>query len=80
MSLTVNLGSPYESIIDSIIKRGYAGNQTEVIRQALSHYERYLEEEEVRLVHKAVTTEMENIKSGKSKTMTLDELNKRYSK
>ncbi len=66
--MNVNLGAPYEAIISKFIERGYAGNQTEVIRQALTVYERQVEEEEVRLVHKAVEFEMEKIRSGKTKT------------
>ncbi|MGC8850988.1 MAG: hypothetical protein ACP5O3_02030 [Candidatus Micrarchaeia archaeon] len=52
--MNVNLGAPYEAIMQKVIEKGYAGNQTEVIRQALTAYEREIDEEEVRLVHKAV--------------------------
>lgn len=76
--MNVNLGTPYESTIKRIIEKGYAGNQTEVIRQALTAYERLLEEEEVRLVAKAVEIEMAEIDSGKVKTYTLAEMKKRY--
>ena len=37
-----------------------------------------LEEEELYLVHKAVELEMEEIKSGKIKTISLDNLEKKY--
>ena len=76
--MNVNLGTPYEVTIQRIIEKGYAGNQTEVIRQAITAYERMLEEEEIRLVHKAVEMEMEDIRSGKVKTKTLEELEKKY--
>lgn len=76
--MNVNLGTPYEATIHRIIEKGYAGNQTEVIRQAITAYERMLEEEELRLVHKAVEMEMEDIRSGKVKTKTLEELEKKY--
>lgn len=33
--MNINLGTPYEATIRKIIEKGYAGNQTEVIRQAL---------------------------------------------
>lgn len=80
MALTVNLGPPYESIIDRILKKGYAGTQAEVIRQALAYYDRYLEEEELRLVNKGVESMMADIESGKSGTYTLEEVKKRKSK
>ena len=66
--LNVNLGAPYEAIIERLIERGYAGNQTEVIRQALMALDRQIEEDEVRLVHKAVEKEMQKIRSGETKT------------
>jgi len=77
--MNINLGAPYEATIEGIIKRGYAGNQTEVIRQALLAYERMLEEEVVRLVNKAVELEMQEIHSGKQKTFTLKEIKEKYS-
>jgi Arc/MetJ-type ribon-helix-helix transcriptional regulator len=80
MALTVNLGTPYEAIIESIIKKGYAGNQTEVIRQALTSYERQLEEEEAVLVHRGVEAAMADIRSGKAKTYTLEEVRERQAK
>ena len=77
--MNINLGVPYEATIKRIIEKGYAGNQTEVIRQAILAYERMLEEEELQLVHKAVEFEMEEIRSGRIKTKTLEELEKKYS-
>ena len=76
--MNINLGVPYEAAIKKIIENGYAGNQTEVIRQAILAYERMLEEEELELVHKAVELEMEEIRSGRIKTKTLEELEKKY--
>ncbi|HIH09411.1 MAG TPA: hypothetical protein HA254_01955 [Candidatus Diapherotrites archaeon] len=73
---TVNLGTPYEVAIEKIIEKGYAGNQTEVIRQAIMAYERMIEEEEVRLVNRAVEVEMEDIRSGKTKTYTHEQIKK----
>ncbi len=75
--MNVNLGAPYEAIIQKFIERGYAGSQTEVIRQALLAYERQVDEEEVRLVHKAVEQEMEGIRTGKIKTISYEEVKKR---
>ncbi len=66
--MNVNLGAPYEALMQRLIERGYAGNQTEVIRQALLLLEREIEEEEARLVHKAVEVEMAPILAGKAKT------------
>jgi Uncharacterised protein family (UPF0156). len=80
MALNVNLGTPYEAIIEKIINKGYAGNQTEVIRQALVAYERQIDEEEVLLVHKAVEEAMADIESGKTKVYTLDEVVKEQAK
>ena len=76
--MNVNLGTPYEITIRSIIEKGYAGNQTEVIRQALTAYERMLEEEEIMLVHKAVESEMQEMEAGRQKTYTLKEIKKKY--
>ena len=76
--MNVNLGVPYEAIVDKAIEKGYAGNQTEVIRQALLAYERMLEEEEVRLVNKGIELEMQDIKEGKIKTKSLESIKKKY--
>lgn len=76
--MNVNLDVPYEAIIKKIIKKGYAGNQTEVIRQALLAYERQLEEEEVRLVNKGIEMEMQEIKEGKIKTKSLEQIKRKY--
>ena len=78
MALNVNLGTPYEDIIKNLMKKGYAGSQTEIIRQALMFYERYINEEEVHLVNKGINSEMEKIRSGKSKTKPLSEIKKKY--
>jgi len=74
--MNVNLGEPYEAKLRKIIEKGYAGNQTEVIRQAINAYDRQLEEEEARLVQKGVEAAMRDIRSGKSKTYTWDEVKK----
>ncbi len=76
----INLGTPYEGIIERIIKKGYAGNQTEVIRQALLNYDRYLEEEEARRVEIAVEAEMKKIRSGETKTYPLEDALKKLDK
>lgn len=77
----VNLGAPYDTIIEKIIKSGYAGNRTEVIRQALRAYDKQLEEEqEQMLVSKKVEAAMADIKSGKAKTYTLEEVRERLAK
>ena len=80
MALNVNLGAPYEAIMEKIIKKGYAGNQTEVIRQALTAYERQIDEEEVMLVHKALESMMADIESGKIKTIPFEEFRKNEAK
>ena len=78
--LNVNLGTPYEAIIKNAINKGYAGNQSEVIRQALKVYDEYLEAEEMRLVAKGVEEIMADIESGKAKTYTLEEVRKKQAK
>ena len=72
--MNINLGAPYEIAIKSIIEKGYAGNQTEVIRQAILAYERMIEEEELTLVHKAVEAEMRELEAGKVKTHSFEEI------
>jgi len=74
--MNINLGAPYEAAIKSIIEKGYAGSQTEVIRQAILAYERIIEEEELALVHKAVEIEMQDIDARKSKTYSFEEIKK----
>ena len=74
--MNINLGAPYEMAIKRIIEKGYAGNQTEVIRQAVLAYERMIEEEEIILVHRAVETEMGEIEAGKIKMHSLQDIRK----
>jgi Arc/MetJ-type ribon-helix-helix transcriptional regulator len=76
MNMNINLGAPYEAAIKSIIEKGYAGSQTEVIRQAILAYERMIEEEELALVHKAVEIEMEDIDAGKITTYSFEDIKK----
>ncbi|VVB99265.1 Uncharacterised protein [uncultured archaeon] len=75
--MNANLGAPYQAIISRVIEKGYAASQTEVLRQALLAYERQLEMEEVMLVNKAVEFEMKEIKAGKIKTYTHEEIKKK---
>ncbi len=72
--MNVNLGPPYEALMQRLIERGYAGNQTELIRQALKLLEREIDDEEANLVHKAVEIEMKPIKSGKAKTHKMEDV------
>jgi len=75
--MNIRIGSPYEAVIKRIIEKGYAGNQTEVIRQALLAYERMLEGEELMLVHRAVTVEVSEIeKFKKNPSCSFDEVKK----
>ncbi len=76
--MNVNLGAPYEAILRRMIERGYAGNQTEAIRQALIEMDRKIDEEEVMLVNRGVEFEMEQIRSGKVKTKSLEQIRKKY--
>lgn len=70
----VTLGAPYERIIKKIIEKGYAGNQTEVIRQALINYEKDIDEKETELLGKAVEAEMADVRSGKAKTYPAEDV------
>ncbi len=74
--MNIILGVPYEAVIKRIIEKGYAGNPTEVIRQAILAYEHMLEEEELMLVHKAVVIEMEEIEAGRVKTHSFEDMKK----
>jgi len=72
--MNISIGSPYEAAIKRIIEKGYAGNQTEVIRQAILAYERMLEDEELMLVHRAVTAEVSEIETKKTPSFSFDEI------
>ena len=72
--MNISIGPPYEAVIKRIIEKGYAGNQTEVIRQAILAYERMLEDEELMLVHRAVTVEVSEIKAKKNTSHSFDEI------
>lgn len=76
--MNVDLGTPYEAILKKAIEKGYAGNQTEVIRQALLNYERMIEEEEAMLVNKGIEMEMQDIRQGIVKTKSLAVIKKKY--
>ena len=79
--VNVNLGEPYNVVIRGIIERGYAGNQTEVLRQAVLALQRELDErEEVLLVNKGIESEMREVKRGKSKLLTFAQLKARLKK
>ena len=74
--MNINIGRPYEEAIRRIIDKGYAGNQTEVIRQAILAYEKMLEEEEMMLVHRGVSIEMEEMQAGNIPFSSLDDMKK----
>jgi len=76
--MNVNVGAPYEAIIQKIIEKEYAGNQTEAIRQALMAYERQLDEEEKLLVAKAVETEIQEVRNGNIKTKSFEEMKNKF--
>jgi len=74
--MNISLGAPYEAAIKGIIEKGYAGTQTEAIRQAILAYERMIEEKELMLVHRAVEIEMSELDSGKVKTHSFRDIKK----
>ncbi len=74
--MNINIGTPYEAAIKRIIEKGYAGNQTEVIRQAILAYERMLDDEELMLVHRAVEMEVKEIEADEAKSFSFDQIKK----
>jgi len=74
--MNISIGSPYEAVKKRTIERGYAGNQTEVIRQAILAYERMLEDEELMLVHRAFTVEVREIEAKKTPSHSFDAIKK----
>jgi len=78
-TMNINLGAPYEAKLQKIVKRGYAGNQTEALRQAITRYEQDLEDEEAELLRIACERDIEQMhKDGRTKLYTLDEIRKKY--
>ena len=74
---TVNLGEPYEKIIKKVIEEGRAATPAEVLRQALTVYDEYLDEErENELVCRRMAQMEADRKSGKTKTYTHEEVGK----
>ncbi len=61
-----------------MIDKGYAGNQTEVVRQALLVLDRQIDEEEIRLVNKGINYEMSRIQKGKVRTYSEKEIKEKY--
>jgi len=78
MPLTIDLGVPYDAIMDKLLNRGYAANKSELIRQALILYDKTVDEEEISLVRTAVESMAAEQKSGKRKTYTLEEIEKEF--
>ncbi len=77
--MNINLGAPYEAKLRKIVKSGYAGNQTEALRQAITRYEQDLEDEEAEQLRKACETELEKTRQeGKTKTYTFEEVMRKY--
>ncbi len=74
--MNISIGTPYEAAIKRIIEKGYAGNQTEVIRQAILAYERMLDDEELMLVHRAVEVEVKELEADEAKSFTFDQIKK----
>lgn len=77
LMVNIVLGTPYLTIIQKMIERGYAASQTEVIRQALRAYQRQVDEEEVLLVRKGIKAAMADIHSGKTRLYTHAEMETR---
>lgn len=76
-TMNINLGAPYEAKLQKIVQRGYAGNQTEAMRQAITRYEQDLEDEEAEMLRKACEADLEEMrKAGKTKRYTLAQIKK----
>ena len=78
--MNITIGRPYEEAIRRIINKGYAGNQTEVIRQAILAYDRMIEEEELMLVHRGASIELSEALAGTICLTTMDEMKKLITK
>ncbi|MFH1095299.1 MAG: hypothetical protein V1728_03720 [Candidatus Micrarchaeota archaeon] len=77
--MNINLGAPYEMKLQKIIKKGYAGNQTEALRQAVTRYDQDLEDEEADHLRKACEAELEAMRrDGKTKTFGFEEVMRKY--
>ena len=74
MHFTIDLGPPYDAIMDKLLERGYAANKSELIRQALLLYDMAVDEEEIMLVRTAVESMVAEQKQGKRKIYTLEEI------
>jgi len=60
--MNISIGPPYEAVIKRIIEKGNAGNQTE--------------DEELMLVHRAVTVEVREIEAKKTPSHSFDTIKK----
>jgi Arc/MetJ-type ribon-helix-helix transcriptional regulator len=74
--MNIHIDAPYDAAIRRIIEKGYAGTQTEAIRQAILAYDRMIEEEEQTLVHRAVEIEMAKMNADKVKTHSFQDIKK----
>jgi Arc/MetJ-type ribon-helix-helix transcriptional regulator len=78
--MNINLGGPYEEIARKLIKKGYGGSITEVLRQALIRFQYELEFEgrdaagklEDEMAAKKIEKMSAEIDSGKRKLVSLD--------
>ena len=77
VTVSADLTVQMKKYIDSCVKQGLYKSRSEVIRNALRE-KIEKEKEELRLVAKGVAHDMKLIKSGKMKTVTLEELKKEY--
>jgi Arc/MetJ-type ribon-helix-helix transcriptional regulator len=76
--VNINLGAPYEAIIKRIIEKEYAGNQTEVIRQALVEYENKIQDDEAEVINRFIEDRRRKINSGELKLISAEEIKKKY--
>ncbi len=72
--MNVNIGDYYEAKLARLIARGVAANKTEALRQAVTAYERQLEEEEATLVLERIHEDEARWAKSKAKWTSLDDL------
>ena len=78
MSTNLNLGAHHDAFIATMIERGYAASQIEVIRQALLRYQLDLEQGELMAVQNGVEYEKAQMRFSKAKPKTLAEMKSKY--
>ncbi len=72
--MIITLNNPYTEFIDKMIALGYANDADEVVKQSLLIYQNQLEIEEFYLVDKAVSTELNVIRTNDEELIQMEEV------